>query len=624
MRSSNDIVCNINDTNNTNDLKDLWYNLFSKPLKSIEIINDINNQQKDKYYSLYRYLSDMAKFWRLMMPPPLEHINIKVCFEWIPYEFLIWVELWFIWPEKLNRALIENIEKTLNIELCNISYSIYEITKIYDKNWNKINYSLYPEQAIEKLEFQRNWKEWDNTLKWLLWFKEQIRAKINDNYEISKNVCERYNEILKTIENWWIIDIDDFKNNIPDIYKNDVNTILLNNKEIFKKVKYNSDSEDIKTIEKKLENNDLLLENAYKEQWVQLYNNVLKWGPYRKFFNEEIDIIENNKDKMKKYIWELHIWLGVGDMSKELEIYKQILWLKYLDENPYQKWLDPNDKDIIDFRKSHCFLWIDSSKQHNINISEFKLMWFAWMFNTHNKYFFDDNNCFFSNKDFFKLFNKKDNWKNIISLWDNSIDVNRFKTKSFTILWNTLLNFEDKDKIRLIDSYMDNLWEKTIWLIGIHRRLDKDTLIKLYNTEEKKTWFSNLLMRTYQVNRQTNNKDNYRLNISTNKEWDILIQIELLQDVIFNVWDKKIIKKKWELLNIAKSWKYSKNEFESLIEKTKNAEIIDILKWENLVDIYVIKNNKNTKDSIRNNTKSDIISEFITTSATKKKKTKDK
>jgi len=605
VKSTNDNL-SIEQQYSIDDLKKLGYAIFSLPIESMEIVQSTPDSQPYEYYTLYRYLRRLRRDGEFIGGLcPIDNVTVKTRFKGIPYDFFVPVNVWFKEPEWFDKSLIERIETTSDISLCNIDYDIFEISKITDANGEKHNPQMFLEQEKESMEYAISWDQKRKELKGMLNFKEQIKWHIVEDTTLAKKIATRYNQVLKAIANGDIVDVDKYRAAVHIMYPNNDSSKTLHKKAWnnismlkWKKKKlyreFNDDNVD--TSIQMLNQNKLLFNNSYKEQWAWLYNNVLKWWEYSELYRQDIDMIAKNKEKFRKYMWALHISFGCWDMSKEVELYKQLLGIKYMDDEEMFYWLEKHNPDIEKFRKSHCFVGVDTSKTYEDHLAELELMWFGTSFNNYDKYFFDSENCFFVNEDIVKFLKNKNLPNKKKKSKPEKLIPENFNGASFDIFWNTLLNFNEKERIRLIDLFMEKLWENAVGFVGIHQKFDKEHWLKKYNTPQERTRLENLIKKEYKIEKKSEWKDNYSLDFSTDKEGNIQITMKILaEELFFTVGDKKVSKSKWTVINVGDSGKSSDEEFRKLIAKTKYATIIDVMDdeiWNSKIYVIGNKNNK--------------------------------
>ncbi len=574
------------------DLKQLGYDIFSYPIESIVNIGPEIDEEDYTYYTLYRYLRNLSKEW-LIMPPPIRCERLAVTFKGVSFAFIIPVEISFQEPQTFNNSVIERIEKYWDISLCNLQYDIYETRTIVDKEWKEHYFPLYVEQYIERLEYNWESQEKKNKISDILWFKEKIKEFVNSNKEKTDQYCKQYAEVLKVIANGAVGDKETYKNSIQKIYDDEwlfdetlqKNALLVKAK---KRLYSNWNKQEGKETASLLHKNQLLFNDAYKGQWAEYYKNVLKWWDYKKLYREEMEIIRNNVEKLKKYVWWLHISFGCGDMSKEVEIYKQLLGVTYMDDEDCYERLQGTHPDIQHFKKTHAYIWFDTSNAYESNNVYLKLIWTSKFFGSGDYPFFDQSNCFFSNDDISTYLEKgyivQNGKKVYVSPW-------KFGSASFGIMGNTLLNFDTDQKVLLLDKFMEGLWEKTTWIIAVHQKHSEEQLLKMYNTPQERNWLKNLIKAKYWVLEIVEGKKQYTLDFSMSQEWHVHIRMILNNTVTFHVSGKEITKEKGTILDIGISEKSSDKEFEDLITKTKNVKILDTLGTENgWVKLYIVGN----------------------------------
>ncbi len=579
-------------TNWKEDLEKLGSDLFSYPVESMEIA-DVPADYiwgKNPKDTLLWYLREM----HFESSTPINLVTIKVRFTGLDYDFLIPIEIDLVTPQHLNQQLINKIESTNDVSLCNLMFFMSRSTKVINAAGESFSYYL-SSATKDRIEFSSTWRENKRQLKSLLAFNQKVRECFNTHKEIAKDICGWYAEVCKLLLNSNAMHIEDIQQYIheeyPDMHDWAITHIIQNFENLQKK---NKNIKDKKTDKNQgyiaLEENDtLLFNNAYKDQWSDLYNNVLKWGEYSELYWWEMDLLKQNTEKLKKYMWALHIWFGCWDMSKEVQIYKQLLWIEYMDDKNRFWPLDDKNKEIDAFRKSHCFVGVDTADAYKNNLTYFLDMWFWMAYDTSKKYFFDQNNCFFVNDDIY-TFLKKKKLSTRIDGTNKKMIPEQFHSASFDILWNTLLNFDEDEKIKLIDSFMTHLWDTVTWFVSIHKKADTTRLLGMYNTPQERLRLQNLIKSNYHVEREHDGEINYDFDFSVNEAWSVLIKIKLLKDVCFVVWDHEIKKHKGCMLTIWESEKFSDMEFEELVQKTEYAKIIDTMDGPNWTKIYVLWN----------------------------------
>ena len=365
------------------------------------------------------------------------------------------------------------------------------------------------------------------------------------------------------------------------------------------------DAQQIHNLEK---NNTLDLNYNYKDQWAFLYHDVLKIWDYNNAYEQEMQLLQDSREVFKKYMWALHIAFWPWDLSKEISIYKNLLGINFLDDPKEYKTLDCSHPELEEFRKNHCFIGVDTSMTYNNNLTYLQDLWSGefWADKGH-KYFFDETNSFYINDDI-------QNFLNTPFIASKS---SKFPSVSFEILGNTLLNFSSEQQKNLIDLFMKKLWPQTIGFITLHQKEDKNRLIPptyekyleehksiykdpslitknqeeqrkktydkhntcfewlgIYNTPQERIWLENWIKYQYGVSRFSQQGKVYEFLFSADKE-GININIQLLQDAIFTMWDKQVLKKKGAILHLWESQKTTDQEFEQLVQWTKYAKVIN-------------------------------------------------
>lgn len=482
------------------DLRKLGSDIFSYPVESMEITDIPTNYTwgKNSKNILLWYLKEM----HFESSTPINLMTIRVRFTGLDYDFFIPIEINIVTPQHLNQQLINKIESTNDVSICNLMFFMPCSTKVVNPSGESFSYYL-SSATKDRIEFSSEWRENKLQLKSLLAFNQKIRECFNTNKEVAKDICSWYIEVCRLLLNPNAMHIEDIQQYMHEEYPNMNDWNIIKNLKYLQKqhklIKHTKPEKNQEYIALE-ENNTLLFNNAYKDQWSDLYNNVLKWGKYSELYWWEMELIKQNTEKIKKYMWALHIWFGCWDMSKEVQIYKQLLGIEYMDDKNRFWPLDHKNKEIDAFRKSHCFIGVDTANAYKNNLTYFLDMWFWMGYDPSKKYFFDQDNCFFVNDDIYSFLKNKKPSKWIDGA-NKEIIPEQFHSASFDILWNTLLNFDEDEKIKLIDSFMEQLWDTVIWFISIHKKSDTTRLLEMYDTQEERLRLQNLIKSNYHVER---------------------------------------------------------------------------------------------------------------------------